>query len=82
MFKFELNQVIYYIRNDRIHSAKVLARIIVENAHDDWTCTDAQKALFTPFGQAREAYATCHGFVPVEDAFGSKQDLVNSLLVA
>ena len=80
MFKFNLEQTIYYIRNDRIHSAPVLARIIVENAHDDWACTDAQKELFTPFGKAREAYATCHGLVPVEDSFGSRQDLVNSLL--
>lgn len=80
MFKFELDHVIYYIRNDRIHSAKVLARIIVENAHDDWACTDAQKELFTPFGKSREAYATCHGFVPVEEAFASKQDLIDSLI--
>ena len=80
MFKFELGQTIYYIRNDRIHSADVLARIIVENAKEDWACTDAQKELFTPFGKSREAYATWHGFVPVEDAFGSKQDLVDSLI--
>ena len=80
MFKFNLDQEIFYIRNDRIHSAKVLARIFVENAHDDWNCTDEQKALFTPFGQSREAYATCHGFVPVDDAYGSKQDLIGSLI--
>lgn len=80
MFKFDLEQTIYYVRNDRVHSAPVLARIIVENAHDDWACTDAQKELFTPFGKGREAYATCHGFVPAEDAFASKQDLVNFLI--
>ncbi len=82
MFKFDLEQTIYYIRNDRIHSAPVLARIIVENAKEDWACTDAQKELFTPFGKGREAYATCHGFVPVEEAFASKQDLVDSLISA
>lgn len=80
MFKFDLEQTIYYIRNDRIHSAPILARIIVENAHDDWACTDVQKELFTPFGPGREAYATCHGFVPTEEAYGSRQDLVDSLL--
>ncbi len=80
MFKFDLKQTIYYIRNDRIHCAPVLACIIVENAKEDWACTDAQKELFTPFGKSREAYATCHGFFPAEDAFSSKQDLVNSLI--
>jgi hypothetical protein len=80
MFNFDLDQTIYYIRNDRIHSAKVLARIIVENAHDDWNCTPEQQQIFTPFGNSREAYATCHGLVPVNEAFGSRQDLVDSLL--
>ena len=82
MFKFELDQLIYYIRNDRIHSAPVLARIIVENAKENWACTYVQKALFTPFGVGREAYSTCHGFVPAKDAFASRQDLVDSLLEA
>lgn len=80
MFKFELEQLIYYIRENRLHSAPVLARVIVENAHDDWACTDAQKELFTPFGKSREAYATCHGFVLVEEAFASREDLVDSLI--
>jgi hypothetical protein len=80
MFNFELMQTIYYIRDDRIHSAPVLARMIVENAHGDWTCTKEQKDMFTPFGDAREAYATCHGLVPAEVAFGSRQDLIDSLI--
>ena len=82
MFKFELDQFIYYIRNDRIHCARVLARIIVENAYENWAHNDVQKELFTPFGVGREAYSTCHGFVPANDAFASRQDLVNSLLEA
>lgn len=79
MFTFELGQTIYYVRNDRIHSAPVQARMIVENAHGDWACTDAQKSLFTPFGHAGEVYATCHGLVPYVEAFGSRQELIDSL---
>ena len=82
MFKFDLEQLIYYIRNDRICSAPVLARVIVENAREEWACTDAQKNLFTPFGAGREAYATCHGVVSAEEVFGSKQDLADFLLAA
>jgi hypothetical protein len=80
MFTFNIEQFIYYIRNDRIHSAPVLAHVIVENAKEDWLGQIASEKLLTPFGKSREAYATCHGFVPVEDAFASKQDLINSLI--
>ncbi len=80
MFKFDLEQTIYYIRNDRIHSAPVLAHIIIENAHDNWAYISEHKQIFTPFGKSREAYSTCHGLVPIEEAFASRQDLVDSLI--
>lgn len=79
MFKFELDQVIFYMRENSLHSAKVLARMIVENQYENWACTTAQKELFTPFGPAREVYSTCHGLIPVEEAFASKQDLIEAL---
>jgi hypothetical protein len=82
MFKFELDQLIYYILDDHIHSAPILARMIVENTHDDWARTDKQKRLFTPLGKSRELYATCHSLVRGDEAFASRQDLVNSLLEA
>lgn len=80
MFTFELGQTIYYIREDRIHSAPVLARMCVENEHDDWASTEAQKALFTPFGPSDVIYATCHGLISNRHAFGSRQDLIDSLI--
>lgn len=80
MFKFDLNQVIYYIRDSRVHSARVLARTLVENAYNDWACTSAQEKLFTPFCKSGEIYATCHGLVPVEEAFASKAELATALI--
>jgi hypothetical protein len=80
MFKFDLEQTIYYMRENRIHSAPVLARMIVENLKEEWANTNEQKRLFTPFGVACECYSTCHGLIQVDEAFGSKQDLVASLL--
>lgn len=80
MFKFELDQVIFYMRENHLHSAKVLARMRVENQYEHWACTAAQEKLFTPFGPSREVYSTCHGFIPVEEAFASKQDLVEALV--
>ncbi len=80
MFKFELEQTIYYIRENRIHSAPVLARMIVENSKEQWAHTYEQKLLFTPFGDSCETYSTCHGLIPAKEAFASKQDLVDFLL--
>lgn len=80
MFNFDLEQTIYYIRENRIHSAPVLARMIIDNSKEQWANTYEQKRLFTPFGETCETYSTCHGFVQAFEAFGSKQDLVDHLL--
>jgi hypothetical protein len=82
MFKFELNQTIYYIRNNRLHSAPVLARMRVENLREDWAHTQEQKSLFTPFGVACECYATCHGIVTEKEAADSKEEIVKKLVDA
>jgi len=73
MFKFELDQLVYYIRNDRLCSAKIISRLLVDNV----THTDK-----TVFGPNREVYATCHGVLPEYDIFASRQELVDSLLEA
>ena len=61
--KYQLNQLIHYIREGKPHSAKILALRIVVNAHEEWANTDHQKFLFTPFGPAGVEYFTCHGAV-------------------
>lgn len=80
MFKFALKQTIYYLRDNRVHSAPVLSRMCVENAHQDWACTDEQKYTFTRFGKNGIFYATCHGSVNEDEAFASKEELAQSLL--
>ena len=80
MFKFDLNQTIYYMRNNRIHSAPVLSRMMVENSKEEWANTNEQKNLFTAFGVSCETYSTCHGLVSADEAYASKEDLVASLL--
>ena len=79
MFKFDLKKTIYYIRNDHICSAPVLSRMIIENAHEDWVANKEQSELFTLFGPAQEANATCHGVVFADAAFGSRQELIDTL---
>jgi len=81
MFTFELWTSIYYLLDNKVHSAPVLARMCVDNAREDWANTNAQKELYTPFGKAGVYYATCHGIISEHDAFGSREDLAGSLVV-
>jgi len=77
--KYELGQVVYYMINNKVHSAKILARMLVENLHDDWACTPEQKKLFTPFGHSSVHYATCHALLLESEVFASKDELFESL---
>ncbi len=78
--KFDLNQVIYYMRENKPHSAPVFARMKVENAYPDWVCNEAQRRLFTPFGESGVFYATCHGIVLESEAYASKEEMLAALL--
>lgn len=78
--KYNLGQTIFYLMYNAPCSATVLARMQVENLHEDWTNTKEQKALFTPFGPSGVSYKTCHGIIKEESAFASKEDLAASLI--
>lgn len=75
-----LGQTIYYLRNDKLHSAPILSKMIVENAHEDFSINSLQKEIFTRFGDARIIYATCHGEVNDNEAFGTPEALFAHLL--
>jgi hypothetical protein len=77
--KFDLGQIIYYLRDNRLHSAPVLARTTVENNHGDWTSTKEQRELFTPFGPAGSRYGTCHGIVHEDEAHETREALFMAL---
>ena len=76
-FKFELEQLVHYMEDNRPHSAPVLSRMMVENAHEDWVATNEQANLLTPFGKGGAFYSTCHGIYSENDLFGSKEDMAN-----
>lgn len=77
--KFELLQTAYYLKDNKVHSAPVLSRIFVENAHEDVVATSEQANFYMRFGGACILYSTCHGTVREEDAFESSQALAESL---
>ena len=75
--KYQINQVIYYIYNSRVHSARVLSRMAVENKHTAYT--ESERDLFTPFGESGIMYATVHGIFKEKYVFASKEELIESL---
>lgn len=58
-----LGDIIFYLKDSRPHSAKVLSILTVQNAHDEWAHTKEQKQLFQPFGPSGIYYVTVHGVV-------------------
>lgn len=62
----KLDQMAYYLKDNRVHSAPILSIMTVENLHDDWDSTEAQVNTFTPFGKSGVFYNTCHGIISQE----------------
>ena len=76
MFKYNLEQLIWYMLNNTIHSASVLSRKYVDNLHNNWTSTKEQIDLFTHYGENSILYRTCHGDISESKAFATKGDLL------
>lgn len=79
--RFALGQTIYYLRNNKLHSGIVLSRMLVENANEK-TNTQEQEQFFKQFGNSVELYATCHGIISPEEAFTTREDLIDFLFDA
>lgn len=78
MFKFELNQLVYHLKDNKVHSAPILSRHYVDNKVEvDWSIE--KKDPYSPFGKARVEYYTCHGTFEEEVVFKNKEELKNSL---
>ncbi len=69
MFKYELRQVVFYMRNNRIHSAPVLARKYIDNVEHKHHSFEA----------ACIEYETCHAAFNEADLFISKDALLEHL---
>lgn len=77
--RYELEQLIHFMRDNKPHSAPVLSRMQVENLHQDWAHTKEQKGLFMPFGETGIFYSTCHGPINENEAFASREELLSML---
>ncbi|MEE9539959.1 MAG: hypothetical protein V3V85_00515 [Candidatus Thorarchaeota archaeon] len=77
--KFQVGQLIFYMKDNRLHSAEVTSIMTVDNEHDDWTHTPEQKETWQPFGPSGEFYGTCHGIIDVKNAHATKEALTENL---
>jgi hypothetical protein len=75
MFKYELGQLVYYMKDNKVHSAPILSRMLVENLNEDWDCTEQQKEFFKPFGDSDIIYHTCHGTFAEYEIYSTKEEL-------
>lgn len=77
--KYELDQLIYYMQDNKVHSAKVVARTAVENLKHWDDLNTENMSFYAPWGKPGVWYKTCHGIINEEDAFASKEELLASL---
>ena len=75
MFKFELDQTVYYIKDNRLHSAPIMSRMVVENLKPTWNSTKEQVDFYQRFGPCRVVYATVHGTYDESSLFESPEAL-------
>lgn len=82
MFKYKLEQTVFYLRSNRIHSAPILCRKYVENLNNyEFKRTLENRYDHNlPFGSNCIRYMTCHGVFHENEVFESKEDFILSLM--
>lgn len=77
-YKYKIGQLVFYMKNNLVHSARILSCAHSENSDID-TVTATQKEFFKRFGPNCTVYSTCHGEFQEKDIFPTKEDLFESL---
>jgi hypothetical protein len=74
-----VGDLVYYMLHNKVHSAEIISKLTIETTESINACTEQQKQLFEPFGEACVKYATCHGILEEVSIFPSKEKLLESL---
>jgi len=81
MFKFKLNQTVWYLNNNVVHSASILSRKYVDNLFPkSMQCTKVQEKTFARFGNEGVFYATIHGEYSESELYESAEALSKNIL--
>jgi hypothetical protein len=76
MFKFALNQEIWYLDMNKVHCAPVISRRCIDNSNHEG---GGSSSFYQQWGRACIEYKTCHGIVEQDLCFASKEELLASL---
>ena len=76
-FKFGLDDIVFYLKNNKICSASVLSRMVVENVHENLKAPDELRQIFCRFGDSGVFYSTYYGVFAEEDLFRTREELMN-----
>jgi len=68
MFAFKLDQVVWYMKDNKVHSSAIISRKYVDN-----------KKSFTPLGNGGIIYATLDGVYLESELADSKENLLKTL---
>ncbi len=76
--KYELDQLVFYMDDNHVNSAKITSRCTVENVHDELGIHESTRE-WIPFGLAGIRYQTCHGTWNEDQLYVSKKELLEAL---
>lgn len=76
--KFELGQLVYFLKSNKVHSAPVLARRCCEIDESAHTAVHIHTSA-NPDWEAGELYCINHGIYSADLLFASIEDLKDSL---
>ena len=79
MFKFEIDQLVFYMGDNKVCSAPILSRMCVENNPELNPANTEQETMYRPFGETRIRYKTIHGVYKEDVLFATKEELLASL---
>lgn len=78
-FKYDLKQIIFFMHNNKVTSAEIVSRMIIENAYEQLAGTDYEKEMYIRFGRNIVRYATKRGILNENQIFSTKEELLESL---
>lgn len=77
VMKYELDQVVHYMRDNKPHNAPILARLLIKPVVLVYGADARGRSRAEPGLDAVSVYyETCHGLVGEEEAFASRADML------
>jgi len=77
--KYSIGMMVFYMHENKVHSAEILSRMVVDNIMPFTNATPQQRDAFLRFGNSAVQYSTVHGIYEEKQLFPNKPALLESL---